>query len=146
MPNFRYRALTQNGEIVNGTITAPTLAEVAARIEYLRLLPIETVEEKRSVASGSGFGLFNQPAPTEVTVFTRDLALLLKAGARLDDALELLAADTDIGRLHPVVAKIRSGILAGESFAEAVGKHPDLFPAMYVALVQVGESSGKLTQ
>src|SRR5262249_55002882 len=39
----------------------------------------------------------------------------------------------------------RAGILAGESFAEAVGKHPALFPGIYVALVQVGESSGKLT-
>ena len=146
MPNFRYRALTQNGEIVNGTITAPTLAEVAARIEYLRLLPIETVEEKRSVASGSGFGLFNQPGPAEVTVFTRDLALLLKAGARLDDALELLAADADVGRLRPVVGKLRTSLLAGESLAEALGAHPDLFPPMYIALVKVGEISGTLDQ
>jgi len=146
VPNFRYRALTQNGEIVNGTITAPTLAEVAARIEYLRLLPIETVEEKRSVASGSGFGLFNQPGPAEVTVFTRDLALLLKAGARLDDALELLAADADVGRLRPVVGKLRTSLLAGESLAEALGAHPDLFPPMYIALVKVGEISGTLDQ
>ena len=46
MPNFRYRALTQNGEIVNGTISAPTSTEVGRRIEYLRLLPIETIEDK----------------------------------------------------------------------------------------------------
>ena len=59
MPNFRYRALTQNGEIVNGTISAPTLAEVARRIEYLHLLPIETIEDKRAAASSGGFGLFS---------------------------------------------------------------------------------------
>ena len=146
MPNFRYRALTQNGEIVNGTITAPTLAEVAARIEYLRLLPIETIEEKRKIASASGAGLFNRPGPAEVTVFTRDLALLLKAGARLDDALELLASDADVGRLRPVVAKLRASLLSGESLAEALGTHPDLFPPMYVALVKVGEISGTLDQ
>ena len=46
MPNFRYKALTQNGEIVHGTLAAPTAKEVAHRIEYLRLLPIETVEDK----------------------------------------------------------------------------------------------------
>ena len=146
MPNFRYRALTQNGEIVNGTITAPTLAEVAARIEYLRLLPIETVEDKRSTASGSGFGLFNQPGSAEVTVFTRDLALLLKAGARLDDGLELLASDADVGRLRPVVAKLRASLLSGESLAEALAAHPNLFPPMYIALVKVGEISGTLDQ
>jgi general secretion pathway protein F len=147
MPNFRYRALTQSGELVNGSLSAPTAAEVARRIEYLGLVPVETVaEDGAAAASRATIALFNQPRPEDVTVFTRDLALLLKAGARLDDALELLASDTDIGRLHPVVAKIRAGILAGESFAEAVGKHPALFPAIYVALVQVGESSGKLTQ
>ncbi len=148
MPNFRYRALTQNGEIVNGTITAPTLAEVAARIEYLHLLPIETIEDKRKPASAGGLSLslFNQPGPAEVTVFTRDMALLLKAGARLDDALELLASDADVGRLRPVVAKLRASLLAGESLAEALSAHPNLFPPMYVALVKVGEISGTLDQ
>jgi general secretion pathway protein F len=146
MPNFRYRALTQSGELVNGALSAPTAAEVARRIEYLGLVPVETVLDDGAAAmSRATFALFNQPRPEDVTVFTRDLALLLKAGARLDDALELLASDTDIGRLHPIVAKIRAGILAGESFAEAIGKHPALFPAIYVALVQVGESSGKLS-
>src|SRR6201999_2974951 len=89
---------------------------------------------------------FGRPTPAEVTTFTRDLALLLKASARLDDALELLANDADVGRLRPVVAKLRASVLAGESFASAVAGHPSLFPAMYVALVRVGEVSGTLDQ
>src|ERR1700680_4499498 len=131
MPNFRYRALTQNGEIVNGTLSAPTAAEVARRIEYLRLLPIETIEDKRTSGSGGSFGFFNRPGPAEVTTFTRDLALLLKAGARLDDALELLASDADVGRLRPIVGKLRAALLSGESFADAVTAYPELFPVMY---------------
>ncbi len=146
MPTFRYRALTQNGEVVHGTLSAPTAAEVTARIEYLRLLPIETVEEKRTGPAAPGLSFFNQPGPEEVTTFTRDLALLLKAGARLDDALDLLASDADVGRLRPVVARLRAALLSGESFAEAVGTHPSLFPPMYVALVRVGEVSGTLDQ
>jgi general secretion pathway protein F len=146
VPNFRYRALTQTGEIVHGRLSAPSATEVAARIEYLRLLPIETVEEKRAASASPGFGVFGQPGRAEVTTFTRDLALLLKAGARLDDALELLAGDADVGRLRPVVARLRAALLAGESLAEAVGAHPALFPPMYVALVRVGEISGSLDQ
>ena len=75
MRNFRYRALTQNGEIVHGTISAPTAKEVIHRIEYLRLLPIETIEE---IAAGS---VSRTPSPvsvsrrSDVTTFTRDLAL-----------------------------------------------------------------------
>jgi general secretion pathway protein F len=147
VPNFRYRALTQNGEVVNGTLSAPTAAEVARRIEYLRLLPIETVEDKKATAAqGDNFGFFSRPSPAEVTTFTRDLALLLKASARLDDALELLTNDADVGRLRPVVARLRASVLSGESFASAVAEHPSLFPAMYVALVRVGEVSGTLDQ
>ena len=89
-------------------------------------------------------GNFNRPQPADVTILTRDLALLLKAGARLDDGLELLARDRDIGRLSGVVKKIHAEVVAGESFAEALSRHPQLFPPIYVALVQVGEASGKL--
>jgi general secretion pathway protein F len=144
VPSFRYRALTQSGEVVSGSISAPTAAEVAHRIEYLGLVPIETVTEERASAGRFALGLLSRPRAEDVTVFTRDLALLLRAGARINDALELLAQDADIGRLRSTVARIRAAVLAGESFAEAVSAHPSLFPPMYVALVRVGEASGTL--
>ncbi|QOZ69945.1 type II secretion system F family protein [Bradyrhizobium arachidis] len=146
MPNFRYRALTQKGEVVSGSISAADLAEVAQRIEYLGLVAIDAGPEEEtkgwslSLASLS----LSKPGPADVTIFTRDLALLLKAGARLNDALELLANDMDVGRLRPVINNIKNSILSGESFAEALAREPVLFPAMYVALVRVGEMSGGL--
>jgi general secretion pathway protein F len=145
MPNFHYRALSEKGQIVSGSIAAPSLAEVARRIDYLRLVPIDPIVEERSArASSFRFKLELRVRPEDVTVFTLDLALLLKAGARLDRALELLAADADMGRLRPIVAAVRSGILAGESFADALSQHPLVFPPVYVALVRVGEASGTL--
>src|SRR5262245_3819834 len=146
MPNFRYKALTQAGEIVTGEITAPTAAEVARRIEYLGLVPVDAVTEERPAATASFFTLGKRAKPEDVTVFTLDLALLLKAGARLDDALELLSSDADVGGLRPVVAKVRASILSGESFGEGLSHHPSLFPPMYVALVRVGEASGSLAE
>jgi general secretion pathway protein F len=149
MPSYRYKALTQGGELVSGSISAPTAAEVARRIEYLGLVPVDTVTEE-ATSEGSRFNInfsFGKRARSEdITVFTLDLALLLKAGARLDDALELLSTDIDIGRLRPAVATIRGNVMAGESFGEALARHPSLFPAMYVALVRVGEASGTLDQ
>ena len=145
MPNFRYRALTQGGEIVSGSISAPTAVEVVRQVEYLGLVPIDTVNERDGTA-GLRFTLdfLSKPRAEDVTIFTRDLALLLKAGARLDAALDLLATDMDIGRLRPIVGKVRTSILGGESLAEALSHHPTVFPAMYVALVRVGEASGTL--
>src|SRR5947209_12614769 len=144
MPNFRYKAITQAGEIVTGSIAAPTAAEVARRIEYLGLVPVDTVTEERTEGAASFFTLTQRAKSEDVTVFTLDLALLLKAGARLDDALELLSGDSDVGGLRRTVTKIRGAILSGESFGEALTRHPSLFPPMYVALVRVGEASGSL--
>jgi general secretion pathway protein F len=145
VPNFRYRALTKSGEIVSGEISAPSVGEVAHRIEYLGLVPIETITEQAGApVERFGVSIFRQPRAEDVTVFTSDLALLLKAGALIDDALGLLAIDMDIGRLRPIIGQIRARVLAGESFGEAVSRYPSLFPAMYVALVRVGEASGTL--
>jgi general secretion pathway protein F len=147
MPNYRYRALNSNGELVSGAIAAAAPADVALRIERLGLVLVDNVTLEESGGSASSiFSLFNKPKPEDVTIFTRDLALLLRAGARINDGLELLAADRDFGRLRPVVADIRSHVVAGESFAEALARHEALFPAMYVALIRVGEASGSLDQ
>ena len=111
MHNFRYLAMTQSGELVNGSILAPTAAEVAHRIEYLGLVPIETIAEEGAAATPRvAVGFLNKPRPEDVTIFTRDLALLLKAGARLDTGLELLSDDNDIGRLRPFVKKLRGEV------------------------------------
>jgi general secretion pathway protein F len=144
MPNFRYRALTQSGEMVTGQIAAPTAAEVIRRIEYLRLVPIDTTIENASRTFHFNLSFQQTARAEDVTTFTHDLALLLKAGARLEEALELLSEDNDVGGLRLSVARIRSGVLSGESFADALSQHPNLFPPIYVALVRVGESSGML--
>ena len=145
MPNYHYRAINGAGELVSGAISAAAPGDVAQRIERLGLVLVDNVTLEEGGASARNFfSIFNQPKPEDVTIFTRDLALLLRAGARINDGLELLAADRDFGRLRPVVADIRSHVVAGESFAEALSRHGALFPAMYVALIRVGEASGSL--
>jgi general secretion pathway protein F len=146
MPNYRYRALNSNGELVSGAIAASAPGDVAQRVERLGLVLVDNVTLEEGGAARSAFSLFNKPKAEDVTIFTRDLALLLRAGARINDSLELLAADRDFGRLRPVVADIRSRVVAGESFAEGLSRHEGLFPPMYVALIRVGEASGSLDQ
>src|SRR5215469_14008007 len=144
MPNYRYRALNGSGELISGAMTAQSATEVMARIERLGLVLVENLAPDQGATAQRSFGLFNRPRPEDITVFSRDLGLLLHAGARVNDALDLLAGDRDIGRLRPVVADVRSHVLAGETFADALAHHPDLFTPMYIALIRVGEASGAL--
>ena len=147
MPNFRYRALTQNGEIVHGTLSAPTASEVARRIEYLRLLPIETVEDKKR---GAGAGRLRLVRPAECGGGD-DLHAGPGAAAEGRRAARRRARTArQRCRCRPAAAGGRQAcahaLLAGESFAERGCGHPALFPPMYVALVRVGEVSGTLDQ
>jgi general secretion pathway protein F len=145
MASFHYKAMTRTGEVVSGSISASTAAEVAERVEYLGLIPIETIRDDGAKSPGRlDTSLLSRPRREDVTIFTSDLALLLQTGARINDALELLSSDADIGRLRPTVAKLTSAILSGESFADALAHHPALFPPMYVELARVGEASGTL--
>ena len=98
MPNYRYRALNSNGELVSGAIAASAPGDVAQRVERLGLVLVDNVTLEEGGAARSAFSLFNKPKAEDVTIFTRDLALLLRAGARINDGLELLAADRDFGR------------------------------------------------
>ena len=142
MPEFQYRALSQSGEIVTGSIVADSREELSRRIEYLGLIPIDG--EKRATIGAGGVSFGARASAEDVTIMTSDLALLLKTGARIHDALELIANDPSAGRLRQPLSKVAGAVASGDSFADALARHPDLFTPMYVSLCHAGESSGSL--
>lgn len=146
MPTFQYRALSQVGKLVTGSIEAPNLAAVNSRVEVLGLIPIGAEAASLSKPARRRLVLpsLTKPKPEDVTIFTADLALLLRTGTRIDEALELLAADPDLGRMRSTTTALATSVLSGESFGEALVRHPSVFPKIYVALARVGETSGAL--
>ena len=78
MPHFRYRAVTQSGEVVVGDVEAPSRAEVIRRIEYLGHLAIE-VETASSGMFSRGTLRGRTPNRRDVTIFLRQLAVLVGA-------------------------------------------------------------------
>jgi general secretion pathway protein F len=144
MPQFRYRAVTQAGEIVVGEVEAHSRDEVVRRIEYLGHLPIEAEIATRGIFARSG-GLFGgmQVRAREITVLLRQLAFLVGAGMTLEMALQTLGDDAARGSAR-FVNSLRSSISAGDSFAEALDRHPAIIAPVYVAMVRAGEASGRL--
>jgi general secretion pathway protein F len=143
MPNFRYRAVTHAGEIVIGEVEAPSREEVVRRIEYLGHLPIDAeVITSGVLARGSSIGK-RSPRARDVTIFLRQLALLVGAGLTLEAALQTLGDDTSKALVW-FAGAIRTSISGGDSFAEALERHPAIIEPVYVAMVRAGEASGKL--
>jgi general secretion pathway protein F len=143
MPQFRYRAVTHAGEIVVGEAEAASCDEVVRRIKYLGHLPIDTtIVTSGAFARGGGIGR-KAPRSRDVTIFLRQLALLIAAGLTLEAAQQSLGDDTSKA-LAWFAGTIRTSISAGDSFAEALERHSAIIEPAYVAMVRAGEASGKL--
>ena len=143
MPQFRYRAVTLAGEIVSGQVEATSREEVVRRIEYLGHMTIDAEVATSGILARSRRPGGKAPRSRDVSIFLRQLALLLAAGLTLDAALQTLSDDTSkaIGRFAD---GLRASISAGDSFAEALEQHSTIIEPTYVAMVRAGEASGKL--
>ena len=143
MPHFRYRALTNAGEVVLGEVEAPSREEVVRRIEYLGHLPIEAEIASAGALTRGLTQSRGRLRSGELTIFLRQLALLIGAGLTLETALQTLGENASKG-LTWFAAAIRSSISSGDSLAEALERHPSIIEPAYVAMIRAGEASGKL--
>jgi general secretion pathway protein F len=142
MPRFRYRAVTRAGEVIVGEVEAPSREEVVRRVEYLGHLLIDANAATKGFFSSHGLG-GKIPGSREVTLFLRQLALLVRAGLTLGAALQTLGDDCSKAMAR-FAGAVRSSISDGDSFAEALERHPSIVEPAYVAMVRAGEASGKL--
>lgn len=126
-----------------GEVEAPTRDEVIRRIEYLGFLPVDAVPETKGILERTGLSAPKLPRARDVTVFLRQLALLVGAGLTLEAALQTLAEDAS-KPLAAFVTALRSGISTGQSFTEALERHPDVIEPAYIAMIRAGEASGRL--
>ncbi len=86
------------------------------------------------------------PKPAEITAFTLDLAMLLKGGVSLDEALVILTQMETRRWLVKLVRSLHTELSSGQSFSAVLETHPTLFPPLYVKMVEVAEMSGRLEE
>lgn len=75
-------------------------------------------------------------------LFTDQLALLLETGTALAPSLEALKKQSDNGAMNTVIDDLIEAVSTGQSFSQALNKHPDVFPSTYVQLIAAGEQGG----
>ncbi|MEA3253940.1 MAG: type II secretion system F family protein, partial [Chloroflexota bacterium] len=142
--NYRYVASTEDNRIVKGKMAAGSEAAAADMLSYsgYRVLSLKEVTPFfRSEKLTSH--LFNVN-PTEVIMFSRQLALLLESGTDVVTSLELLQAQISNRSLRKTIGEVISDVRGGTPLSEALRTHPRTFPTMYHRLVSVGEQTGNL--
>jgi general secretion pathway protein F len=143
MVQVRYKALDAAGRFITGTLDGASEAEVAARLNRSGHVVLETASGRVAGDRTSFFSLRGRVGGREITTFFADLALVLRAGLPLDEALDLVASEERSG-IAAVARDLRRSVTGGASFAEAMGGHGRLFGSDVITMVRVAEAAGTL--
>lgn len=146
---FTYKALDSEGKKSSGVVEADSPIEARKLLRARRLFPIEV--DSTNEPSTKISELWRQPARKSMSVrnlasVTRQLATLVDAGIRIDDALKTVAEQSDRRQTATLLLSLRSRVLDGLSFAAALEQYPGQFDLAYRATAKAGEESGNLGQ
>jgi type IV pilus assembly protein PilC len=138
---FNYKALDDTGKQVSGTELATSTG--AAHVALLaRGLQPTVVESKSSLMK---FEITKKKVPRQdVMNFTRQLAVFMKAGVPIMEALEVIVEETQNKMLKSFLAVMVDSLRAGDTFAAAAAAHPEAFPTFYVGILESAELTGNL--
>jgi general secretion pathway protein F len=149
MPAFEYTALNATGRQERGVVEGDTARQARSSLRDRGLTPLtlEPVAERPASASGESFAFLRRGdslSITELTLFTRQLATLFRAGLPLDETLNAVAQQSESPKVRRMTLGIRAKVSEGESLAAALGQFPSAFPVLFRATVEAGEQAGKL--
>jgi type IV pilus assembly protein PilC len=146
MPEFNYRARTDQGRVITGTVDADNqrLATIKLRRQNLTVISIEQIKGKGFPISIPGLGFFRRVSINDLAIFSRQLSTLINSGIPIVQSLNILAAQTEKKIFKDVIHDVRREIEAGSSIGEAFAKHPKVFSDFYVSMLKSGETGGVL--
>ena len=85
------------------------------------------------------------PNRKDILNFTKQLAIMIKAGISLQDSLESISENITKDKFKSIIVDLKSRIESGESFSQALNEHPTVFSELYINMVAAAEVSGSLS-
>ncbi len=141
MPRFIYAAIDAEGVSVDGVTKAETLGEARTMLLEKHLYPVK-IEEKRGALQ---FELTKEKVKKkELMQFTRQLAVFVKAGIPITDAMQIIGDETADVALQRTITAMVDALRNGDTLSGAAAKHPECFPAYYMGILESAELTGKL--
>src|SRR5580698_8589695 len=132
MPSFSYVARDSgSGREIRSTVDASTEASAVAALLNRNLLVVSIQEKiaKKGRTGGASVAL------ADLVMFTRQLATMIDAGLAMVQSLQTLAEQTDNKVMRDIIKDITSRVESGDSFSEALQKHPKTFTRLYFSMV-----------
>lgn len=145
MAIFTYIASGKDGDIAEGEMEAKDQSTVIAYLEKREYFPLSIKEKKRktqllSISFGSHLSLLDK------VILTRNLALMIKAGIGLSEAVDIILEDAEKPTLRKVLTRAKADLEKGLQLSDALAQFPKNFPPVFINLLRAGEASGNLEE
>lgn len=150
MPIYTYTAADQRGKMMHGEREAKDERALAAALKAEGLYLLEPRDaasmSKRTfnIDIGIFFSKFKLVSILDKMFFSRNLSVMLAAGLALTKALEVSGEQSGSERLRGILDHVKSSVAQGRSFAESLRPHQGVFGELYINMIEVGETTGKL--
>ncbi len=145
MGAFEYTALDAGGKERKGVLEGDTPRHIRQLLRERQLLPVAVSEVAQKEARRQRSFTFNRGISTsDLSLLTRQLATLVRAGLPLEEALLAASQQTEKPRVQSIVLGVRAKVMEGHPLAEGLSEFPRVFPEIYCSTVAAGEQSGKL--
>ncbi len=143
MPLFSYQAknLATNKD-QSGEIEADNVGQAGKLLREQKLLPVKITSTK----GGGELGIQKKVPLKERIIFTRQLAVMMKAGLPAVKALEALFKQTTHEFFKKVIADLIAQVKGGQPLSQTMSKYPRVFPEVYTAVIRAGEQTGQLSE
>ncbi|MCX6886540.1 MAG: type II secretion system F family protein [Verrucomicrobia bacterium] len=143
MPTYVFIAReTGSSREIRSTVEAAT-EQAAISLLLNRDLLVVSIQEKAGKKGTTGGG---KVALADLVIFTRQLATMIDAGLAMVQSLQSLADQTSNKVMRDVIRDVCSRVEGGDSFSDALQKHPKVFTRLYVCMVGAGERGGLLAE
>lgn len=141
LTDYRFKALDESGKQVSGTESAASTGAAHVALLARGLQPLEVGAKKNLMK----FEITQKKVPRkDLTNFTRQLAVFMRAGIPIMEALEVITEETQNKMLKVVLLEMVDSLRAGDTFAAAAAIHPEAFPNFYVGILESAELTGNL--
>lgn len=150
MTSFAWKGRDPRGELVEGVTDAASDAAVADQLLAIGVSPVSIAQRSTAlVATPASLWEALRASPVteeDLLLLSRQLYTLQKAGVPLLRSLAGLQASTSKRAVAAVLADLRASLDQGRELGTAMARHPKVFSSFYVAMVRVGELTGRLTE
>ena len=141
---YSYVAYTLEQGVVKGNVDADTEVEARQEIALQGLKPLEVKQSRQAPGLEQLFPSVFKVGTGQLVRFSRQLATMTRGGSSLQRALQMLQSETSNRVLRRLLADVRKRVDQGSSLSAALARHPIVFNARYISVVEVGEHTGSL--